>query len=516
MFECVNINIMITNYKNKDERYKQILNYREALQQQIDVNQRISDAMGISNRNSQLNIAPPPAQYKNATEEVADAILQREKCMANLKLFMNSNDSSTALAHLQSANEVVLFNRFSTNFIQDIKNQTNITPLIFVAIWEQFKEKLLQTTKSGLPTGIMIPAVIKPLMFDRAHELSIMSEAQLDVVFDKCLIKYLGREPVDGEFIKIPSVSGDKHIKKLTLKNHSYIWDIIPNDKIKLIIYVEYHEPLRNKIQWVGPQKISYPRMDNFGEITEIEDGPIKQGREFVKQEQQRLIKQEQKQEQSSFIEKELLPKQNRKGPPFKGKKKGKGIRLMYGSGFEAETLSIANSAVVGAIGALTKKNQKENKLKSFGNYLINNDVLQKGFLSILYTSGHPIQGFPKVMISSNLKMIINDILFTKKFSEEDYTILDDSEKRLFDDLLSFCKLEMIDTIKLYKHKKYTDKSRDEDIKQFNILKGEIIAGNDNPDVIKQMKVLVMKLLDQKVITKKDYTKIITTMMIIA
>ena len=52
--------------------------------------------------------------------------------------------------------------------------------------------------------------------------------------------------------------------------------------------------------------------------------------------------------------------------------------------------------------------------------------------------------------------------------------------------------------------------------KQFNILKGEIIAGNDNPDVIKQMKVLVMKLLDQKVITKKDYTKIITTMMIIA
>ena len=81
--------------------------------------------MGVSNRNSQLNITPPPAQYKNATEEVADAILQREKCMANLKLFMNSNDSSTALAHLQSANEVVLFNRFSTNFIQDIKNQTN-------------------------------------------------------------------------------------------------------------------------------------------------------------------------------------------------------------------------------------------------------------------------------------------------------------------------------------------------------------------------------------------------------
>jgi len=114
-----------------------------------------------------------------------------------------------------------------------------------------------------------------------------------------------------------------------------------------------------------------------------------------------------------------------------------------------------------------------------------------------------------------DLKRMINDLVYHKTFSEEDYKKLDDAEKKLFDDLLTYCKSDKQDGLKLYRHRKYNDKQRDEDIKKFNILKGEILAGNDNPSIIKEMKALLFKLLDQKIITRGLYNKIMEQIFIL-
>jgi hypothetical protein len=105
--------------------------------------------------------------------------------------------------------------------------------------------------------------------------------------------------------------------------------------------------------------------------------------------------------------------------------------------------------------------------------------------------------------------------VYHKTFSEEDYKELDDAEKKLFDDLLTFSRTDKHEGLMLYKHRKYNDKERDEDIKKFNILRGEVLGGNDNPNLIKELKVLLFKLLNQKIISRGHYNKIMEQIFIL-
>ena len=50
-------------------------------------------------------------------------------------------------------------------------------------------------------------------------------------------------------------------------------------------------------------------------------------------------------------------------------------------------------------------------------------------------------------------------------------------------------------------------------INDFNVLKGIIIAGNDNPDIITKIKVVLDKLVLYKRITKKDALEIINDLL---
>ena len=198
----------------------------------------------------------------------------------------------------------------------------------------------------------------------------------------------------------------------------------------------------------------------------------------------------------------------------------GTSIPLYKAPALEQETVPlgiIRPKKPVGTLGSQEKKRTGrgiepiKNKYYEFGNYLIHVPHLEKGFLSIKYPSEAPVKEFPKEIISSCFIRMLNDMIGTKKFNTDDYEELEDYEKELFDRLITFAKIERNDIDNMSKHRKITDKQRDTDIKRFNILKGEIIAGNDNPNVIKEMKSLLVKLHDQKIIGKSDFNKIMQT-----
>ena len=159
----------------------------------------------------------------------------------------------------------------------------------------------------------------------------------------------------------------------------------------------------------------------------------------------------------------------------------------------------------------IAPRKQKAN----FGNYVIESKPLEKGFLFVRYPSGATLPRFPKQAISSKLQLILNYIIHEGRFNEKDYNDLDEFEKKVFDDLLIQSKADKKGSVKLYKHTKYNDKERDDDIKRFNILKGELIAGNDSPNIIKELKVLILKMADSKTISKTDFNKITYQLMLL-
>ena len=133
---------------------------------------------------------------------------------------------------------------------------------------------------------------------------------------------------------------------------------------------------------------------------------------------------------------------------------------------------------------------------------------LKQGFLYLRHLSGARHPSIQRTPLSTDLQRMLLDIIRDGQFSEDDYQALDDSEKHLFDKLLTVSKADTVNGIKLYRHEKITDKQRNADIKRFQILRGELLAGQNSPEVIKELKTLTLKLMEERVLTKTEYNQI--------
>lgn len=114
---------------------------------------------------------------------------------------------------------------------------------------------------------------------------------------------------------------------------------------------------------------------------------------------------------------------------------------------------------------------------------------------------------FKDTIVSDQLRDIFLNICSFNKFSENDYSNLSESEKQLFDDILTKAKLDP--TSMLYKHKKYNDVEKNELINRFNVLKGEILAGNDNYDILKELKKVIIRLMHMGVMDQNSVNAIL-------
>ena len=142
---------------------------------------------------------------------------------------------------------------------------------------------------------------------------------------------------------------------------------------------------------------------------------------------------------------------------------------------------------------------------REFGKFIIQYKFLLDNILLVKYKSYAPIPTIKRQDISDDLKDIIINIFDTGEINYQLGKTLIQSEKDLLTSLitksglkeqLKFNKVHLLEDIK-------------DIINDFNVLKGIIIAGNDNPDIITKIKVVLDKLVLYKRITKKDALEII-------
>lgn len=147
----------------------------------------------------------------------------------------------------------------------------------------------------------------------------------------------------------------------------------------------------------------------------------------------------------------------------------------------------------------------KKDYLVPFGRYMICTKNLSKGILHLLHKSRIAIIRRPKVIISNAMVHIIYDLLNTGKISRESYENLQPDDRELFDNTIIFCQLKQASE----HEKNIFNKERDNDVKRFNVLKGEILAGNDAPEILKELKLLCLKFSANGTMTKKECTTMI-------
>jgi hypothetical protein len=149
-------------------------------------------------------------------------------------------------------------------------------------------------------------------------------------------------------------------------------------------------------------------------------------------------------------------------------------------------------------------------KYIKFGDkFLIDINRLKSNYVNLIYEKTklkHP--NISTAYITNDLKNIILDIINNNKINDTKINLLDINEKKYLIDLLK--KTKIIDKLNL--HYLLEDATKKSNLDRFNVLIGEWNIGNRNQRIKDDLLKLLNVLLNDKMITKKNYGEIIYDM----
>ena len=176
-----------------------------------------------------------------------------------------------------------------------------------------------------------------------------------------------------------------------------------------------------------------------------------------------------------------------------RGRPKGSGIRKKY-----SEVL--ANSIREGGI-------EPDRRFIKFGRYLINTKKLNDGILAIKCLSGNGIAEFPSQRVSNNLRKVVKTMIGGGNPSFSDLEALSEPERIYLHKLAS--KADIVDKFNIPTPSKT---KYEQDIHDFEVMKGEIMSGNDSKELVKKFKLHILKLSKMGALPKSEVQDILETL----
>ena len=138
-----------------------------------------------------------------------------------------------------------------------------------------------------------------------------------------------------------------------------------------------------------------------------------------------------------------------------------------------------------------------------FGRYFVNHHKLHDDVLAIKSMSGTNVREFPSSRISKKLSKVIRTIVGGGNPSFNDMNELTNEEK---DYLFKVSKRAQIsDKLSIPTPSK---DAQDKDMNSFEVMKGEIMSGNDSHELIKKFKILLLRLSKSGVLPKREVGEI--------
>jgi hypothetical protein len=176
----------------------------------------------------------------------------------------------------------------------------------------------------------------------------------------------------------------------------------------------------------------------------------------------------------------------------------GEGLGKMKGSGLGKKKKKSAVDRSTGYV--------KPQPYTQLGSYLINKNKLKDGVLMVKYPSGQRIAKLPSQAITKELVAVINVLMEGKQPTIRQFQVLSEAEKEKLHQIVRTTGLGVdVPNPK--------EEEMDKELNRFEILKGEIIAGNDNAKIIKEFKMMLIKFGREGRIPKREVNSILEEML---
>ena len=136
-------------------------------------------------------------------------------------------------------------------------------------------------------------------------------------------------------------------------------------------------------------------------------------------------------------------------------------------------------------------KGVKSKKFAPFGRYFIQLSKLNDDIVCLSTDRGSNVSSYRTLRVSVPVANILRKMVNGRSPSFEDIQRLGEDDKRDIHSLFKKCQIVMGEGMEIPRPADTT-----EDLNRFNILRGEILAGNDGTDTVKAFKLLIIKLMN--------------------
>jgi len=149
--------------------------------------------------------------------------------------------------------------------------------------------------------------------------------------------------------------------------------------------------------------------------------------------------------------------------------------------------------------------------LRSFGHYNLDMHELDKNNrVTLRYKNNRKVHTIPSNLVGGNLISCLKSVVEGKNPSYKDVSSLTDAEKDYLNEIGNKAEIEELSQIK-----SGTKDEEDRDFHQFQILTGEISAGNDSKQLVSDYKKLMLKLMSKGRIDRNSGKSILMDLAVI-
>jgi hypothetical protein len=139
-----------------------------------------------------------------------------------------------------------------------------------------------------------------------------------------------------------------------------------------------------------------------------------------------------------------------------------------------------------------------------FGKYIINRNKLNDGVVMIKRPNGTFMGDLTSRRVSNNLRNVFNKIVGGAIPSYQDFAKLDDDEKQYLHHISK--KANLVDKLNVPTPNKDEEEKM---INRYEILRGQLVAGNDNKQLITEFKKLLLDMSDRKLLPRRQVSDIL-------
>lgn len=514
----------VGNFKNKADRDAQVKKMKEYIKLDRKLQERQAALNNAYYTNLSYGMSQPTSVpvTRSSRVEIDDIIKQKQDAMTNLRtIFPYGDDAQSALGYLSTdiitgtdVSEIALFNRHFTEFSKVIGSK-NITPSYFNNVWDRWKVRLAKTQNTGLEIALdhtdlddQLRQLSNTILYN-LNQVVGLSNAKMDRIEkaikvavrerDENSLKRILQAVQDGNVAVLETLAREKVAEALTRRRADVAYEF---ETLNGMLKADLRSILADKLgvmnsdgfmlEYFDVKYISHiTKARLIEEILKLQDKsytpskPVKKEEEFSPTGKQRGRPKKEPSADSGGAGAESGGAGDGTGgewitPTKKGKPKGKGIKRKV----------IKGKGLVGI------QPIKDPKFIDFGKYLIHIPSLKMNKLNMKYRSKGYISKSKE--ISDNLRELLFYVLENGKIDLDIYNKLDTDEKNYFNEISHKAQVETKLGIK------YNEEDKRKQIQRFEVLRGQVLAGNNANEIFKELKDLLIQFVENGTITHKS------------